>query len=158
MFTLLALSMSLNTTTEIRISDNYESQIQASNAALAGINHGRELLRGLRFDDLLVGPDGVADTSTSYLTQARTHGFRSPMAWKTGRALDILNPSSYLGTIADDGTLNTGHLGTTNGTVLIPKTGIRMQAPDPYGEGWITTARYFVKVTDNNGEASEVAT
>jgi len=155
-FTLLALSMSLNTTTEIRISDNYESQIQATNAALAAINHGRELLRGLQFNDLLVGPDGAAGTSTTYLTQARTHGFRSPMAWKTGRALDILNPSSYLSIIADDGTLNTGHLGTTNGTVLIPKTGIRMQAPNPYGEGWITTARYFVKVTDNNGEASEV--
>jgi len=156
-FSLLGLSLILNTTTEVRISDNYESQVKATNAALAGINHGRELLRGLQFNDLLVGPDGAADTSPTYLTQAQTHSFRNPVAWTAGRSLNILDPSSSLSSYSDDGILNTGHLGTTNGTVLLPKTGIRMQAPNPYGEGWITTARYFVKVTDNNGEASELA-
>jgi len=156
-FSLLGLSMVLNSTTEIRISDNYESQVQASNAALAGLNLGRELLRGVRFDDILVGPDGVADTSTAYLTQARTHSFRNPIDWNTGRSLNILDPSSYLGSLPDDGTLSTGAVGPSGGTVLVPKTGTRMQAPNPYGEEWITTARYFVKVTDNNGEASEIA-
>ena len=102
-FTLFGLSMTLNSTTEIRVSDNYESQIQASNAALAGLHHGRELLRGIRFDDILVGPDGAADTSTSYLTQARTPGFRNPMGWNTGRSLNMLDPSSYLAGIPDDG-------------------------------------------------------
>jgi hypothetical protein len=157
MFSLLGLSLILNTTTEVRISDNYESQVQATNAAMAGLHHGRELLRGLRFNDLLVGPDGAADTSPTYLIQAHAHSFRNPVAWTAGRSLNIQDPSSSLTSYSDDGIINTGHLGTTNGTTLIPISGIHMQAPDPYRVGWITTARYFVKVTDNNGEASELA-
>jgi hypothetical protein len=31
-----------------------------------------------------------------------------------------------------------------------------MSAPDPYRPGALLTSRYFVKVTDNNGEASEI--
>jgi hypothetical protein len=156
-FTLLGLSMSLNSTTEIRISDNYESQVQASNAALAGLHHGRELLRGLRFDDLLAGPDGAADTSTAYLTQARTPSFRNPMGWTAARSLNILDPSYDLAGHPDDGVLNTGY-----GTPLIPLMGTALTSPNPYGSeaqgnATITTGRYFVKVTDNNGEASEIA-
>src|SRR5207249_4296903 len=34
---------------------------------------------------------------------------------------------------------------------------IPLSAPDPYSAGGLTFARYFVKVSDNNGEAPEVA-
>jgi Tfp pilus assembly protein PilX len=101
-FALLGLSLVLNSTTEVRISDNYESQVQASNAALAGLHHGRELLRGLQFNDLLVGPDGAAESSTTYLTQAHAHSFRNPVAWTAGRSLNILDPSSSLSSYSDD--------------------------------------------------------
>ena len=43
------------------------------------------------------------------------------------------------------------------GIALIPETGIVQTAPDPYGSGTIATSRYFVKVSDNNGDASEIA-
>jgi hypothetical protein len=161
-FSLLGLSLVLNSATEVRISDNYESQVQANNAALAGLHHGRELLRGIRFNDILPGPNGATDGSTSYLTQARTHAFRNPLSWSAARALNIEDPLSLLSKAYDDGILNTGHLGTTNGTPLIPLIGIELTSPNPYGsdtEGnaTLTTGRYFVKVTDNNGEATELA-
>ena len=41
--------------------------------------------------------------------------------------------------------------------MIIPLTGIALSSPNPYGSGTIITSRYFVKVTDNNGEASERA-
>jgi hypothetical protein len=162
MFSLLGLSMMLNSATEVRISDNYESQVQAENAALAGLHHGRELLRGLQFNDLLVGPDGSADSSTTYLTQAHTHSFRNPLSWRVARSLDILSPMSSLSTVSDDGIINTGHLGTTNGLPLIPLGGMALSSPNPYGsaskgDDTIVTGRYFVKVSDNNGEATETA-
>jgi hypothetical protein len=162
MFSLLGLSMALNSATEVRISDNFESQIQAENAALAGLHHGRELLRGLRFNDLLVGPDGMADTSTAYLTQAHAHSFRNPLSWGMARSLDILNPMSGLGSLSDDGILNTGQFGTTDGIPLIPQGGRALFSPNPYGsaaggDATMITGRYFVKVSDNNGEATETA-
>src|SRR5438034_5349564 len=62
-FSLLGLYMSLDATTEVRISENYESRAQAVLAARAGINHARELMRGLEHNDLLRGPDGVATSA-----------------------------------------------------------------------------------------------
>ena len=152
LFSLMGFYMSLNATTEVRISDNFESAIQARFAAQAGVNHAREVLRGLSYDDLLMGPDGTYDGSPSYTTQARTIGFRSPVSWATARSLDIFDPSTDVSGLPDDGLLNTG-----SGTVLIPMTGVVQTAPNPYGAGTVTLSRYFVKVTDNNGEAAELA-
>ena len=56
---LLGLYLILGANTELQISDNYETQIQATYAALAGLNHARAVVRGLAFNDLLRGPDGV---------------------------------------------------------------------------------------------------
>src|SRR5687767_3857303 len=156
-FSLLGLSMVINATTELKISDNYESQIQARYAAKAGLNHAREVMRGIRWDHFLKGPDGIHSNSSSYLAQARAAGFRSLIRWNTARSLDVINPASDVSTLPDDGLINTGKSGTTHGTVLIPATGIAQTSPNPYGAGTITTSRYFVKVTDNNGEASELA-
>jgi hypothetical protein len=156
-FSLLSLSMVINATTELKISDNHESQIQARYAAQAGINHARELLRGIRFDDCLKGPDGIHSNSSSYLAQARVAGFRSFIGWYTARSLDVMNPAGEVSFLPDDGLINTGKFGTTHGTLLIPATGIAQTSPNPRGAGTITTSRYFVKVTDNNGEASELA-
>ncbi len=152
LFSIIALYMSFNATTQICISDNYEGQIQAMAAAKAGLNHAREAFRGIPNDDLLMGPNGVGNTG---LTTARKASFRNPLSWTLARSLNVLDPTSDLAGINDDGVLSTGKYGTTNGVSIVPLTGIGFTAPNPYGSGNITTARYFVKVADNNGEASE---
>jgi len=156
-FSLIALYLVFTSATSVRISDNYESEVQASYAAKAGLNHTRDILEGLNFNDLLKGPDGTYDSGASYMAQARTFSFRNLMSWATARSLNVLDPTSDLSAIPDDGLVNTGKLGGTNGTVLIPLTGIAQTASNPYGSGTITTSRYFVKVSDNNGEATELA-
>ena len=65
-FSLLGLYVSLNATTEVRISENYESRQQAGLAARAGLNHARELIRGLELNDLLRGPDGLKPDPSTY--------------------------------------------------------------------------------------------
>jgi hypothetical protein len=156
-FSVLALYMTLNATTDLRISDNYESHIKATYAARAGLNHARALLRGLDFDDLLKGPDGAYNSDPSYRAQAVSFGFRNPLPWSIASYLDIYNPINDVAGIPDDGLVSTGFDGGSNGTLLIPPIGIAQVAPNPYGQGMITTSRYFVKVTDNNGQASEIA-
>src|SRR5437867_11175125 len=156
-FSVLGMYMSLTATTEVWIADNYESKLQAGYAARAGADHVRELLKGLTLTQLLTGPDGTYTNTSTYLNQARTYAFRNPLTWQTARSLDILDPASAVSGLPDDGNVNTGKYGTTDGTALIPITGIALSSPNPYGSGNIITSRYFVKVTDNNGEASERA-
>jgi hypothetical protein len=156
-FSLLSFYMAFGAKTELRISDNYESEVQATFAARAGLTHAREVIRGLQYNDLLLGPDGTYTNTTAYLNAARTFAFRNPVPWATARSLNILSPASSLTGIADDGLVNTGKYNSTNGTPLVPLIGIAETAPNPYGTGTITTARYFAKVTDNNGEATELA-
>lgn len=156
-FSILAMYMSLNATVEVRIGDNYESRIQATMAARAGLNHAREVMRSLRWDDLLKGPDGTFTDTTAYKDQARTFGFRNPLDLALARTINIVDPSSSFGSVPDDGLVNTGKYNTTNGTILIPMIGNAFTPSNPYGSGTITTARYFVKVTDNNSEATETA-
>ena len=156
-FSVLGMYMSLSATTEVWIADNYESKIQADYAARAGADHVRELLKGLTLTQVLTGPDGTYTNTSGYLNQARTYAFRNPLTWQMARSLNILNPASAVFGLPDDGIVNTGKYGTTNGTALIPITGIALTSPNPYGSGDIITSRYFVKVTDNNGEASERA-
>ena len=144
-FSLLGLYVSLNATTEVRISENYESRQQARLAARAGLNHARELIRGLELNDLLRGPDGLKpDPSTYPSTLSGQYAFRNWVGWSTARSLNILNPASAVSGLPDDGLFNSG------GTILIPATGVALTAPNPYGAGTVTTARYFVKVTDND--------
>ncbi len=150
-FSLLGLFLSFNATSEVRISDNFESLVQAKYAALAGVSHARALLRGLDFDDLLKGPDGVYVNDTSYLQQARTFAFRNPVPWTTARLLSVSGPALSLAGIPDDGLLCAGSI------PLIPLGGIALTAQNPYGAGTVITGRYFVKASDNNGEATELA-
>jgi len=154
---LLGLFIALQATTEIRISDNYESHVQARYAALAGINHGRALSRGLSFDDFLIGPDGTCDPSPAYRTLARSFIFRNPIPWSLARSLNITDPVMDLAGIPDNGLINTGKHGSTEGLVLIPLTGIAF--PQVHEGGGVpgVIARYFVKFTDNNSESSEIA-
>jgi len=149
--------MTLNATTEVQISDNFESQIQASYAAMSGLNHARVLLRGLAMDAVLKGPDGVYDNSRSYLAQAKTFQFRLPMPMQLAQLLDISNPAASVSGIPDDGIINTGSFEGAWGTELIPKIGIGQFSPNPYGSGQVINSRYFVKVTDNNGDPSELS-
>src|SRR6266540_256976 len=145
-FSLFGLYVTLNATTEVRISENYESRQQAGLAARAGLNHARELIRGLELNDLLRGPDGLKpDPSTYPSTLSGRYAFRNWVNWSTARSLNILNPGSAVSGLPDDGLFNTG-----DGTILIPATGIGLTAPNPYGAGTVITARYFVKVTDND--------
>jgi type II secretory pathway pseudopilin PulG len=144
----------LSGTEELKISDNSESMIQARFAARAGIEHARELLKGLNFTAVLKGPDGIFANSSSDLAAARLAGFRNSAPWATLRSLNLVDPTNDVSSLADDGLINTG--GTTP-TVFVPKTGFAFTAANPYGSGTLTTARYFIKVTDNNGEASEQA-
>lgn len=157
LLSLLAFFVILNANTEVRISDNFETQIQATYAALAGLNHARVLIRGLAFNDLLRGPDGAYSTSAFYLAQARRLDFRNPINSLTAQSLDISNPAAEFQGVPDDGLISTGFCGNLNGTLLIPVTGIALTSPNPYGPGEIVTSRYFVKVTDNNGHASEIS-
>jgi hypothetical protein len=157
LLSLLGLYMTLDATTSLHISDNYEGQLQATYAALAGLNHARALLRGLAFDALLRGPDGAYNTSASYSAEAKSYGFRYPLPLLTAYSLNISDPSRDVSCIPDDGLISTGIYNGVNGTVLIPAEGISQAAPSPNGSGVVLTSRYFVKVTDNNGEASEIA-
>jgi len=156
MFSLLGFYMMLNATTELQISDNRESHIQAECAARTGINHARVLVQGLAFDDLLVGPDGVYNSDLSYLAQAKTFAFRNPIPIVTARLLNIVDPFPDVRELPDDGIINTGCYNGSSGTVLIPITGIAL-GDISTGNADSVTSRYFVKVTDNNGEATEVA-
>ncbi len=156
-FSIISLYLSLIATSEVRMSDNYESDVQARAAAMAGLNHARALLRGLSFDDLVRGPDGTYDASVAYAAYARTHQYRNPISWAAARMLNILDPGSALTGIPDDGILNSGRTEAGDGTVLIPLVGIAQLAPNPYGEGARVVSRYFVKASDNNGEVSELA-
>ncbi len=148
-FSAIAFYLSFNSNIEVNVADNLESRVQARYAALAGINHGRELIRGLDWNRLLLGPDNTYTNTTEYLSQARAMSFRNPLTWASARGLDIFSPS--ITGVADDGILNDA------GTVLIPLTGTAVTATNPYGSGTITTGRYFLKLADNNGEASELA-
>jgi hypothetical protein len=157
LFSLLGLFMSLNATTELRISDNYESHVRATYAALSGLNHARILLRGLAFNDLLRGPDGSYDGAPGNLTQARSFAFRNPIPLTAAYLLDISDPSGELAGMPDDGVVNTGFYDGAPGTELISRMGVFHTSPNPNGNGQIVVSRYFVKVTDNNGDPSEVA-
>ncbi len=157
LFSLIGLLAALDSASELRISDNHESHIRAENASRAGMSHARELLRGTVFDDLLEGPDGAHDASAAYITYARSFAFRNPLPWTLARSIDLSSPVGDLGGIADDGLMNTGFFGGTAGVALIPMTGVALMTAhtgDPTGT---VSSRYFVKITDNNGEASEVA-
>jgi hypothetical protein len=157
LMTAFSAYMVVTSVEDLRSSDNSESMLQARFAARAGIDHAREILRGLKFNDVLRGPDGTWDSSTGYMATARSVGFRNITSWAALRSLDVLNPASDVSSLPDDGLINTGLVGGTPGTVLAPKTGIAFTATNPYGGGTLTTARYFLKVTDNNGEAAELA-
>jgi len=157
LLSLVGLLMMLNASTDLRISDNSESQTRANASAIAGLNHVRVLLRGLDLDQQLKGPDDANDSSSSYLTQARTFGFRNPIPWALARSLNILHPEDDLTGLPDDGTLNTGRFAGTDGTPLIPVSGIAQTADNPNGSGTVVLSRYFVKLSDNNGTAAELA-
>ncbi len=157
LLSLLGLFLSLNATTGVQISDNFESELQATYAALAGLNHARDLLRGLALNDLLRGPDGVFDVSEAYYAEARSYQFRMPLPLSTARILNIVDPSPDVAGIGDDGLISTGWYAGVPGVALIPRTGIGQTAPNPYGAGTMVVSRYFVKVTDNNGDSSETA-
>ncbi len=155
-FSALGGVMFLSSVTEVRMSDNYESRLKARQAALAGIGHARELLRGVDFSNLLLGPDGTYNNNPSHLALARMVPFRNPLSWDQARSTDIVDPTSTVIAFADDGIINTGKAGSIDGTVLIPMTGIAQTSTNPYGSGTLTDSRYFVKVSDNNGEVSEL--
>jgi hypothetical protein len=157
LLSLLGLFMTLNANTGVKISDNYETQIQATYAALAGLNHARALIRGIALDDLLKGPDGTYSSSAPYLAMAKSFGFRNPFPLSALYSVDVSNPAISLASTSDDGMISTGFYAGANGTILIPITGIGLTAANPYGAGMIVTSRYFVKVTDNNGDASELS-
>jgi hypothetical protein len=156
LLSLLGFFIAFSANTGVKISDNYETQIQATYAALAGLNHSRALIRGIALDDLLKGPDGTYSTDASYLVQAKRFDFRNPLMMQEFHSLDVADPVMNLWGIPDDGLINTGFFGGASGTILIPLSGIGLAAANPYGPGTIVTARYFVKVTDNNGDASEI--
>ena len=157
LLSLLGLYISLNANTGVQISDNYETQVQATYAALAGLNHAHALIRGLAFDDLLKGPDGAYSSNLSDLAQARTFEFRNPLPLVIAHSLSIFDPRLDVSGISDDGLMSAGFYGGSSGTALIPAIGIALSSANPYGSGEVVTSRYFVKVTDNNGESSEIS-
>ncbi len=144
-FSLIGLYLSLNATTEVRISENYESHQQADLAARAGLNHARELIQGLQLNALLKRSDGTSTLSDYPSTLSGKYAFRNSVDWSRARSLNILDPTSDVSNLLDYGLFKTG-----DGTVLVPATGVALTAPAPDGSGTVTTARYFLKVTDND--------
>jgi hypothetical protein len=157
LLSLIGMLMMLNASTDLRISDNSESLTRAKSAALAGLDFARVLLRGLDFDQQLKGPDGLNDSSAAYLAQARTFAFRNPLSWVTARSINILNPEDDLIGMPDDGIINAGYNPGTGGISLIPGLGIAQTADNPNGTGTTVLSRYFVKICDNSGAATENA-
>lgn len=153
LFSLIGLGLAINASTGMRISDNYEAEVVARHAALAGLNHARMFLGTQRFDDLLRGPDGQYDHAPSYIALARTYRFRNPMDLAVALRLNIEDPFPSVAGMPDDGVLNAGIQGGSAGLALIPLTGLPLADP---GAGGRIRSRYFVKVTDNNGEPSEI--
>jgi len=147
----LGLVLTMRATTEARIGDNAASHIRAVYAALSGLEHARMLARGLDFDALLRGPDGVRDTGAAYRAEAKRFRFRLPLSVAAAQGLDLGDPSASVGGASDDGIVSTGMLYGAPGTELIPRAGVALPP------GAVPASRYFVKVTDNNGEASELA-
>ena len=156
LISILGLIVTMNAITELRISDNSESHTQAVLAAISGIDHARIAVHRLDFDALLRGPDGVYDTSAAYITKAKSFGFRLPFSILTAQTLNIEAPLADIVDAQDDGIISTGAFFGAPGTALIPREGIAQWAYNPDGTGRILS-RYFVKVTNNNGEASELA-
>jgi len=154
-FSLLGMYMTLNATTEVRISDNYESRVQASLAAAAGLNHAREAMRGMPFDIQLNGPDGAHNSTSTYVNFAQSYAYRNPLDWMLARSLNIANPSADLAGISDDGVLNTGTFGGASGLSLIPLSGIVYSQANPNGAGTATVSRYFTKASNNHLDATE---
>jgi hypothetical protein len=154
LFSILSLIVCLSATASLRTCGNSESLTRARSAAMAGLAHARALLAGLRFDDLLRGPDGVFDAGPAYLAEARTQAFRSPVGLGAARLLDLRDPAAWLGASPDDGLMNTGRHPAGDGLILIPAGGVAQVEPGP---GPAVASRYWVKVSDNNGDASELA-
>lgn len=155
LFSVLGLFMTLDAVTGVRISDNFESHTRATYAALAGLDHAAALLGGLDIDAMLRGPDGAWDGSFAAVAAARGTPFRMPLPPLTAQALDIDAPGSATAGLPDDGVLSTGAFGGAAGTPLIPLSGLPLVAAG--GEAERVLSRYFVKVTDNNGDPSELA-
>ena len=155
LISILGLVMTMNATMEIRISDNSESHMRATLAAISGLNHARVVVNGLDFNAMLRGPDGVYDSGAAYIKEAKNFGFRFPVSLLTAQKLNIEDP--MIGDVSDDGIISTGVLSGISGTSLIPRDGIALWADNPAGTERQLSSRYFVKITDNNGEASELA-
>ena len=152
----LGLIMMMNATMEVKINDNSESHTRAVLAAISGLNHARVAVRGLDFDALLKGPDGVYDNGAAYMKEAKSFGFRLPFSILTAQKLNIESPLADIGNVSDDGVISTGALWSVPGTALIPREGIAQFINNPTETEPLILSRYFVKVTDNNGEASEL--
>ena len=127
----LGLILTMNSITEIRISDNSESYAQATLAAISGLNHARVAVHGLDFDALLKGPDGVYDAGAAYITEAKGFGFRLPFSPLSAQTLNIYDPSAGIGDSTDDGIINTGAISGVHGTALIPRDGIAQWTDNP---------------------------
>jgi len=157
LISILGFFLTMNAITELRISDNSESHAQAALAAISGLDHARAAVHRLDFDALLRGPDGVYDSGAAYMTKAKSFGFRLPFSVFTAQTLNIEDPLADIGDAPDDGIISSGALLGAPGTELIPREGIAQWADNPDGTGQRILSRYFVKVTNNNGEASELA-
>ena len=157
LISILGLAMMMNATMEIMISDNHESRAQAVLAAISGLNHARVVVRGLDFNALLKGSDGVYNTDAAYINEARSFGFRLPISVLTAQKLNIADPRAEIGAAPDDGVISTGALFGAPGMEIIPREGIALWTDNPTGTERLLLSRYFVKVSNNNGEASELA-
>lgn len=153
---LIGLSLAINAGMDMKMGDNFETMIRARNAALAGLNHSRELSRGIEFNDFLNGPDGTFSPDPHYLAFAKTHRFRNPLDWGLASVLNIRDPAPQLAALPDDGLVNSGPSVSAPGTALIPLLGVPQLSGLGAGPGSEVAARYFAKVTDNNTEASEL--
>lgn len=155
-FSLLGTLMSIEAVTCLCISDNYESRMRAESASIAGLDHAHLLMRGLSSNDFLVGPDGSFGQEMAYLELAKEYEFRNPFPIGVAQMLDISNPAADLSGFPDDGQINTGRYLESDGLPLIPRTGIAMENSISGDTVKTACSRYFVKVTDNNGEESEL--
>ncbi len=134
---LLALSLTMSSMSDLRISSEFENHEKALLIADAGLEEVRASLRGDDLDVLLAAtatiPKYIADSSNPDSQNPRPFAYRNPITLFEARNVDFDSPPSGYGTRTDRGWVT-----------------------PPEGQA-VGTGRYFAKLSDNQDDSDPLA-